>query len=388
MINKAEWQKVKFGDVVRLDKDRCANPAAEGIERYVAIGHIKPEDLRIRSWGLVKDGTTFTNYFKPGQVLFVKRRAYQRKIAVAEFAGVCSGDIYALEPKDDHLLPELLPFICQTDAFFAHAVNTSAGSLSPRTNWKQLAEYEFALPPLTEQRRIAQAMNSIEESLESLTDLESKTESLRQSYIVDTFSRILNESQTRIVRVTDAGQVLMGRQRSPKYQQGISPSPYLRVANVFDGHIDTTDVKKMDFSDDEFEKYRLIRGDILLNEGQSRELVGRSSIFRGEVPDCCFQNTLVRFRPTSASSEYAQHYFQFCLYTGRFVGVAKQTTSIAHLGAKRFALMKFPLVNAQVEQQVVQNLAYIESNLQKVGQRKASIEQLKRLFLDTELSSN
>lgn len=78
----------------------------------------------------IADGVTFTNVFKPGQVLFGKRRAYQRKVAVADFSGVCSGDIYVLEPKGDALLPELLPFICQTDAFFDHAVGTSAGSLS------------------------------------------------------------------------------------------------------------------------------------------------------------------------------------------------------------------------------------------------------------------
>ena len=80
-------------------------------------------------------------------MLFGKRRAYQRKVAVADFDGVCSGDIYVFETKDAKvLLPELLPFICQTDAFFDHAVGTSAGSLSPRTNWSQLSNYSLSLP--------------------------------------------------------------------------------------------------------------------------------------------------------------------------------------------------------------------------------------------------
>lgn len=115
MIDKSHWPRVRFGDVVKLNKDRIADPAAEGIERYVGIEYIEPEDLRVRSWGLVADGTTFTNYFQPGQVLFVKRRAYQRKVAVADFSGVCSGDIYVLESKDpDVLLPDLLPCLCIT----------------------------------------------------------------------------------------------------------------------------------------------------------------------------------------------------------------------------------------------------------------------------------
>jgi type I restriction enzyme S subunit len=58
---------------------------AVGIERFVGLEHIEPEDLRIRRWGFVADGTTFTNRFRPGQVLFGKRRAYQRKVAMAEF---------------------------------------------------------------------------------------------------------------------------------------------------------------------------------------------------------------------------------------------------------------------------------------------------------------
>ena len=152
---KPGWRRVKFGEVVRLSKARSQDPLADGFERYVGLEHLEPGDLRIRSWGNVADGVTFTSVFRPGQVLFGKRRAYQRKVAVADFAGVCSGDIYVLETKDAQvLLPELLPFICQTDAFFDHAVGTSAGSLSPRTNWTSLADFEFSLPPIEEQRRV------------------------------------------------------------------------------------------------------------------------------------------------------------------------------------------------------------------------------------------
>lgn len=183
---KPNWQQVRFGDVVRLNRERVADPVAEGVERYVGLEHLTPEDLRIRSWGLVAEGTTFTNYFRPGQVLFGKRRAYQRKVAVADFSGVCSGDIYVFESKDPQvLLPELLPFICQTEGFFSYAVSTSAGSLSPRTNWTQLANYEFALPPLEEQRRIAKLLVQIEDLLESMKRLDDATGTLVESIVED-----------------------------------------------------------------------------------------------------------------------------------------------------------------------------------------------------------
>jgi len=165
---KRGWRRVKFGEVVRLGKERCADPAGEGIERYIGLEHLEPGDLRVRSWGEVADGTTFTTRVRPGHVLFGKRRAYQRKVAVTDFDAVCSGDIYVFESVDPtKLLPELLPFLCQTDAFFDHAVGTSAGSLSPRTNWTSLAEYEFPLPPLEEQRRMSSILERVRSAIES-----------------------------------------------------------------------------------------------------------------------------------------------------------------------------------------------------------------------------
>ena len=157
---KRGWTRVAFGDVVRLCKERSRDPEADGFERYVGLEHLEPGDLKIRRWGNVADGTTFTNVFRAGQILFGKRRAYQRKVGMADFSGVCSGDIYVFEPRNEHLLPDLLPFICQSEAFFQHAIGTSAGSLSPRTNWKSLTTYEFALPPLEEQRRITEVLKA------------------------------------------------------------------------------------------------------------------------------------------------------------------------------------------------------------------------------------
>ena len=188
---KPGWRRVKFGDVVRLSKARSQDPLADGIERYVGLEHLEPGDLRIRRWGNVADGVTFTSVFQPGQVLFGKRRAYQRKVAVADFSGVCSGDIYVLETKDAQvLLPELLPFICQTDAFFDHAVGTSAGSLSPRTNWTSLANFDFSLPPMDEQRRAVRMLLSVDEQIEAVLCALRAAKKLRKSFALDAFSAL------------------------------------------------------------------------------------------------------------------------------------------------------------------------------------------------------
>jgi type I restriction enzyme S subunit len=188
---KPGWRKVKFGDVVQLSKARSQDPLADGIERYVGLEHLEPGDLRIRSWGNVADGVTFTSVFQPGQVLFGKRRAYQRKVAVAEFSGVCSGDIYVLETKDSKvLLPELLPFICQTDAFFDHAVGTSAGSLSPRTNWTSLADFEFALPCIEHQVSLVELLSASLSAVHAAEVIRIRVGELRKSLIADHLGKV------------------------------------------------------------------------------------------------------------------------------------------------------------------------------------------------------
>ena len=387
-------RRVKFGDVVRLSKARSQDPLADGIERYVGLEHLEPGDLRIRSWGSVADGVTFTSMFQPGQVLFGKRRAYQRKVAVADFSGVCSGDIYVLETKDAQvLLPELLPFICQTDAFFDHAVGTSAGSLSPRTNWTSLADFEFMLPPMDEQQRLIRLLLNAEAARTAAEDAATHSEKLRKSLLFETFDALQGDGTVRIpflateidcrwVKARDAGQILMGRQLSPKYKTGKNTRKYLRVANVFDGFIDTIDVNEMDFNESEFATLRLQSGDVLLNEGQSRELVGRSAIFRDHIPDCCFQNTLIRFRPNEeVMSEFAHYYFQYCQYTSRFVQISKQTTSIAHLGVQRFSEMNFPLVSIDAQKAIVDTLSAVVAVIPELKNRAKAASTIRNQVL-------
>jgi len=146
------------------------------------------------------------------------------------------------------------------------------------------------------------------------------------------------------VSVEAVGFVQLGRQRAPKHHTGPNMRPYLRVANVYEDRIDLGDVKVMNFTPEEFEVFRLEPNDILLNEGQSLELVGRPALYRGELPGACFTNTLVRFRPCpSLDVKFALSVFRAFMHSGRFQKIANWTTNIAHLGADRFAKLALAL---------------------------------------------
>jgi len=164
-IDKSDWKLVKFGDVVAEPKETCKDIVAEGIEHVVGLEHIDTGDLHLRKYATTAESTTFSKKFRSGDVLFGRRRAYLKKAAQAGFDGICSGDITVFRAKKD-LLPELLPFIVNNDKFFDFAVKHSAGGLSPRVKFIDLANYQFLLPPKAEQARLAELLWAMDEVIE------------------------------------------------------------------------------------------------------------------------------------------------------------------------------------------------------------------------------
>ncbi len=223
------------------------------------------------------------------------------------------------------------------------------------------------MAPQKAQPVIAQVLDTLDTTIRETEVLIDKLKALKQGLLHDLLTRgidvngqlrppqseapqLYKESplgwiprEWEVVDVREAGEVKLGRQRSPNHERGQHMRPYFRVANVYDGFIDFSDVQEMNFSPSEQKVYSVLPGDILLNEGQSLELVGRCALYEGEPGIYCFQNTLVRFRANDATvPKYARQVFKYWLDNGRFTQVAKQTTSIAHLGADRFAVMPFP----------------------------------------------
>jgi len=157
-LDKKGWKAVRFGDVCRNLNVTVKSPAENGYDKVIGLENIDSGNLHIKTWGDIADGTTFTKTFEPGHVLFGKRRAYLKKAAVAEFKGLCSGDILVFEANAKVIHPKLLPFIVSSDRFFDYAIKTSAGSLSPRTKFQDLANFEFSLPPIDQQEKLAELL--------------------------------------------------------------------------------------------------------------------------------------------------------------------------------------------------------------------------------------
>lgn len=272
------WRSVRFGEVVRDVNEAERNPLDAGLERFVGLEHIEPDNLHLKQWGMLADGEiSFTKRFRKGQVLFGKRRAYQRKVAVAEFDGICSSDILTFEPKGDALIPELLPFIVQSEGFFAHALGTSSGSLSPRTRWSQLQDYEFPLPPKDEQRRIAELLSAATTTTDAgsrvLQDLKSLKSRLQlqlfqkgicaDSFKTSTLGDIPSRwTERRLIDVADRLCVGLAMSVTEFYRD--SGVPILRNQNIRPLWLDDADLLYLDSSfADSMPSKKVKAGDIL-----------------------------------------------------------------------------------------------------------------------------
>lgn len=167
---KPGWKVWRFDQMATNVNVRIDNPSESGMEHYIGLEHLDADSLKIRRWGTPSDVEATKLMFKTGDIIFGRRRAYQRKLGVAEFDGICSAHAMVLRAKPDVVLPEFLPFFMQSDLFMNRAVEISVGSLSPTINWKTMAAQEFVLPPVEEQLRIVSLLSQFELQTESYND--------------------------------------------------------------------------------------------------------------------------------------------------------------------------------------------------------------------------
>ena len=377
---------VTFGDVVQLSKVKSKAPDSDGFERYVGLEHLEPNDLRVRNWGNVADGTTFTNVFMPGQVLFGKRRAYQKKVAVASFAGVCSSDIYVLEPKDDSLLPALLPFICQSERFFDYVISMSQGGLSPRVNWNALAKYEFALPALEEQRRIAELLRSATNVSETLLSSMRSTETLLRSAVDSAAKRAVDrQSVVPLAALIDPDRPICYGILMPGtgFEGGV---PVVKVKDYPEGEIIADGLLLTDPKiDEEYKRSRLRTDDLLIS---IRGTIGRLAFVPMSLDGANITQDTARL---SIRPEHDSRYVRAMLES-TFVQrqIAAFTTGLAVKGINIGELrrIQIPIVSPGEQEEVVKEVIAVRAAIRDIDNRLAQAEMLRTALLAEHIGGN
>lgn len=369
---KPGWKIVKFGDVVRNANLVERDPVGAGIERIVGLEHLDSGNLHIRRWNNSEDGTSFTRKFVPGQTLFGKRRAYQRKVAFAEFEGICSGDILTFEPIDPKtLLPKLLPFICQTDVFFNYALGTSAGSLSPRTSWKALKNFEFPLPPLKEQKRIAEILWAADEAVEQFTNASEKLQRTRETYLRALTSNAAAK-KWKVTKLSDCFEIVSG-QVDPKEE------PYRSMPLVAPNHIEQNTGRLIGI--ETAKEQNAISGKYLFQQGDvvySKIRPNLRKAFIAEFDGLCSAD-MYALRPLSnrmmtrflLSILLGEHFTSFALTRCVRTGIPK-------LNRQELSEYELPLPSIEEQKRISSHLEAIDNEEQNLIRHRNEVVELKR----------
>ena len=394
---KPGWTPVAFGDVVRQVKDRV-DPDATDLERYVAGEHMDTDELRIRRWGVIGDGylgPAFHMHFRPGHVLYGSRRTYLRKVAVADFEGITANTTFVIEPKDPKvLMPELLPFIMQTESFHEHSIRQSKGSVNPYINFSDLTWYEFLLPPLDEQRRIAELFSACEHTINSHRTLATEADRTYLARLLCLFvpqtksaaSACTAPTGTRWewTRVEECFELQLGKMSSKKAREGREQASYIKNNNVlWDGFV-LDDLPRMSFSGVERRKFSLHPGDLIVCEGGE---IGRSAIWADVGREIVYQKALHRLRPRDGSvlPRFFLHYLRYCATAGELEKIATGTT-ILHLPQERLGALRFPFPDTETQESIVEQLDAVSHAADRARQREDAMRSVKLMLMQKTLT--
>lgn len=281
LFNRKNWSRLRFGDIVENVNERVEpGTAAEAI--YVGLDDLDSGSLHIRRWGKGSDVIGTKLGFRKGDVIFGRRRAYQRKLAVAEVDGICSAHAMVARAKPKVILPEFLPFLMMSDKFMKRAVDISVGSLSPTINWTTLKLEEFDLPPLDQQRRMAEILRAVDANIQASSANLDVLSALKYA-AMEEFTLYGKPMKSDKVKQSKHPMRLLDEVATCQYGLSCALSetgryPILRMMNYDEELVAATDLKYADMPAEVAADFEIKKGDILFNRTNSAELVGKVGI--------------------------------------------------------------------------------------------------------------
>ena len=235
-VDKTAWEIVKFGSMIDSVTNRVDNPSEAGVDRYVGLEHLDPGSMTVKRWGTPDQVEATKLLFESGDVIFGRRRAYQKKVSMADFSGICSAHALVLRGKPDLIDPLFLPVFLSSDYFLNRAIKISVGSLSPTVNWKNLEVQKFKFPPIEQQKSIASLFWKIETAIDNLKIMRLKAHEALQAF------RHVKYSTSSLVPLSARSIVERGVSWSAKQQVTDGTGvPVVGIPNVREGFLDLQD---------------------------------------------------------------------------------------------------------------------------------------------------
>ncbi|AAW87608.1 type I restriction-modification system specificity subunit [Aliivibrio fischeri ES114] len=391
-IDKSDWKKVKFGDVVFEPKESVKDPVSEGIEHVVGLEHIESGDMYLRRSASIEGSTTFTKKFVKGDVLFGRRRAYLKKAAKAKFSGICSGDITVMRARDELLLPDLVPFIVNNEKFFDYAITHSAGGLSPRVKFKDLANFEFFIPSKTDQKKLLSLLEGLDESLQNelilkqklVSNLEAQIEHQIHGEHLDgkTINQVIKSlsSKKKIIKLKGLGEIIKGKgiAKSEVVESGI---PCVRYGELYTKHHRMIRKFHSYISLKSSEKSVKLRvNDVLFaGSGETISEIGKSAAFTESV-DAYAGSDILIFRPKDMDGSYLGYLMNSLLVRHQLNKLGTGAT-VMHVYGSDIQKIVVPYRDKDEQVQIANCLEEIASNIRLLDRKIHKTKELLAVLL-------
>ena len=346
---KAEgWRIVKFGKIAKSVSKRV-DPADTELEVYVGLEHLDPNSLRIARRGVSSDVKGQKLLVKPGQIIFGKRRAYQRKVVVADFEGICSAHAMVLEAISEVVIPEYLPFFMQSNMFMECAVAISEGSLSPTIKWKTLANQEFPLAPRDRQEQIIKLMRQFDETIK-LSEDNVKEANKAFNVAISKFAVIEDIAECPLTSIGSFYGGLTGKKGDDFKNGNKFFVPYVNVFNNFS--INTNNLQSVKIAENE-KQNKVAQGDVIFTiSSETPDAVGMSSVLtEANKVDLYLNSFCVGFRPNGnkLKAKFSKYFFRSAYFRKKVVALAQGST---RFNISRIALGKIQIALPDIERQM------------------------------------
>lgn len=351
-------------DQIAFNSTAKKKPTDDDKEHYIGLEHLDSDCLSVTRWGSDVAPTGEKLLMKKGDILFGKRRAYQRKVGIAPFDGIFSAHGMVLRPNEEVINKDFFPFFISSDQFMERAVRISVGGLSPTINWKDLREQEFELPSLDKQRVLADKLWAVYRLKESYKKLLVATDEMVKSQFIEMVGDPRsNPKGWKIKKLPDIASYSIGLTYKPE-QLCEDGTIVLRSGNIQEGEIDLQDLVRVNapIRDNLWVK----EGDILMcSRNGSASLVGKVAQIKSIVEPMTYGAFMTIIR--SEYSDYLYMYFQ----SGDFrdqISSGKSST-MNQITQKMLDKIEIPIPN----QEVISTLSAIlhQSDKSKLLHRKS-----------------
>ncbi|GAB3214364.1 restriction endonuclease subunit S [Pseudaeromonas pectinilytica] len=262
----------------------------------------------------------------------------------------------------------------------------SEGSLSPTIKWKVLEGQEFIFPSLDKQKEMLSILRGVQR-VETLNEsVSNSSSSLFLSVLTDIFKKGQTDPSWTSCSLAECSVIQTGLALSSKreFDEKTVSVPYLRVANVYDGHFDLDEIKEVEVTPSMYERYRVLKGDILIAEGGDYDKVGRGHIWNDEVNGVIHQNHLFAIRTDSEKllPEFFNYMKSSFIGVKFFLGIAQQTTNLATINSTQ--VKKFPCVFPSVvrQKELVAQLDMLSRFSTSISKRKEGIRDVYKAIIN------